>query len=179
MATRAELTEIFGAEGVISLPRSEAAAAGLSEDDARVLCDVGFPAELPVIFSLDVPGDPSAFSLVPVDTGEDITKVLCLGGPSGNSEMRYCLDMEDGYVILLTLGRQPAAEIINSTADAFVEFLYRYGLRLKHIASADDQQADEYTKQLRQYLAERDPQAFAEEDTWWSMIFDRLLGKEF
>ncbi|MEV7124292.1 SUKH-4 family immunity protein, partial [Kitasatospora griseola] len=70
------------------------------------------------------------------------------------------------------------AEIVNTTLDDFVEFLYRFGLRFKHISTASDQQADAYTEQLRKYLESRDPQAFAEEDNWWSMVFDRLLGKE-
>ncbi|MFK0262560.1 SUKH-4 family immunity protein [Streptomyces angustmyceticus] len=179
MATHAELTEVFGVEGVVTLPLSEVATNGVPGDDAEILVDVGLPAEIPVIFSLNPPGEPSAFSLVPVDTGEGIAKVLCLGGPSGNPDMRYCLDMEDGYVILLTLGQQPAAEIINTNLGQFVEFLFRYGLRLKHTAAASDQQADEYTEQLRKYLEAHDPQAFSEDDNWWSMVFDRLLGKEF
>ncbi|MEV7124190.1 SUKH-4 family immunity protein, partial [Kitasatospora griseola] len=146
---------------------------------AQTLADVGLPAELSVIFSLAAPGQPEAFTLVPVDTGDSVVKVLCLGGPTGNRDMRYCLDLEDGYVILLTLGDQPGAEIVNTTLDDFVEFLYRFGLRFKHISTASDEQADAYTEQLRKYLESRDPQAFAEEDNWWSMVFGRLLGKEY
>ncbi|GAA4884391.1 SUKH-4 family immunity protein [Kitasatospora terrestris] len=178
MATHAELTELFGAEGVITLPRGEAAAGGVPDADAQVLAEVGLPAELDVIFSLAAPGAHEAFTLVPIDTGEGIVKVLCLGGPTGSPDMRYCLDLEDGYVILLTLGEQPAAEIVNTTLADFIEFLYRFGLRFQHIAAVDDRQADEYTEQLRKYLEARDPQAFAEDDNWWSMVFDRLLGKE-
>ncbi|MGW4817015.1 SUKH-4 family immunity protein [Kitasatospora cineracea] len=179
MATHAELTELFGTEGIVTVPRAEAAANGVPEADARVLAEVGLPAELSVVFSLAAPGEPEAFTLVPVDTGDSVVKVLCLGGPTGNREMRYCLDLEDGYVILLTLGDQPGAEIVNTTLDDFVEFLYRFGLRFGHVAAVGDRQADEYTEQLRTYLEARDPQAFAEEDCWWSMVFDRLLGKEF
>ncbi|GAA2084490.1 hypothetical protein GCM10009759_03580 [Kitasatospora saccharophila] len=179
MATHSELTALFGDEGVITVPRSKTAANGVPDAAAQTLADVGLPAELQVIFSLAAPGQPEAFTLVPVDTGDSITKVLCLGGPTGSNDMRFCLDLEDGYVILLTLGDQPGAEIVNTTLDDFVEFLYRFGLRLKHISASSDQQADEYTEQLRKYLEARDPQAFAEEDTWWSMVFDRLLGKEF
>ncbi len=116
--------------------------------------------------------------MVPIDTGDEIVNVLCLGGPTGTTDMRYCLDLEDGYVILLTLGDQPAAEVVNTTLAEFVEFLYRLGLRFEDIAGRTSEQMDEYTLQLRAYLAARDPRAFAEPDSWWSMVFDRLLGKD-
>ncbi|MFI1518118.1 SUKH-4 family immunity protein [Kitasatospora cineracea] len=34
--------------------------------------------------------------------------------------------------------------------------------------------ADEYTAKLREYLAARDPYAFAAPDSWWNMVFGAL-----
>lgn len=78
--------------------------------------------------------------------------------------------------VLLTYGPEPTAEIANRTLDDFVEFLFRYALWLKHVAGQSDQVADEYTTRLRTYLEARDLQAFAEPDTWWSMVFNQLMG---
>ncbi|BFV60234.1 hypothetical protein KCMC57_up53380 [Kitasatospora sp. CMC57] len=50
---------------------------------------------------------------------------------------------------------------------------------MKHIAGTTGQQADQCTEQLRTYLESKDPQAFTEDDNLWSMVFDRLVGKEF
>ncbi|MFF4338374.1 SUKH-4 family immunity protein [Kitasatospora sp. NPDC001540] len=173
------MTELFGAGGIVSVPRSDADANGVPDEAARVLAEVGLPAEVGAVFSLAVPGRPKAFTLVPVDVGDRTVNVLCLGGPTDSDDMRYCLDLEDGYVILLDLGDEPGAEIVNTTLAEFVEFLYRFGLRMKHTAGSTDRQSDDYTEQLRTYLEARDPLAFSEEDNWWSMVFDRLLGKEF
>ncbi|MFF0410387.1 SUKH-4 family immunity protein [Kitasatospora sp. NPDC004745] len=178
MATHAELAELFSPQGVIRLDRREAVRHGIAGADVETLAGTGLPARLDVIFGLDVPGEPSAFSMVPIDTGDQVVQVLCLGGPTGATDMRYCLDLEDGYVILLTLGEEPAAEVVNSTLADFVEFLYRVGLRLEHIRKVTDEQMDEYTRELRTYLSAQDPRAFAEPDSWWSMVFDRLLGED-
>ncbi|MFF5255146.1 SUKH-4 family immunity protein [Streptomyces leeuwenhoekii] len=179
MATYAELTELFSTEGIVRLSKEDALANKVPEHDAQTLADVGLPAQLDVIFSLDVPGEPAAFTLVPIDTGEGVVHVLSLGGPAGSTDMRYCLDLDDGYVILLSLGEEPGAEIVNTSLPDFIEFLYRFGLRLKDITGVTDEQADQYTIQLRAYLEAKDPQAFAESDSWWSMVFDRLMGEEF
>ncbi|MGE7438017.1 SUKH-4 family immunity protein [Kitasatospora sp. NPDC001175] len=179
MATRAELVEIFSEEGVITLPVEESIANKIPEQDARLLAEVGLPAALDVLFTLGGSKEPRAFTILPVDTGESVENVLVLGSPTDDSEMRYCLDLEDGYVILLDLGEEPAAEIVNSSLEDFIEFLYRYALRLKHIVGTTDEQADKYTEQLRTYLEARDPQAFADDEAWWSMVFRRLMGEEF
>ncbi|MFJ5880962.1 SUKH-4 family immunity protein [Kitasatospora cineracea] len=76
------------------------------------------------------------------------------------------------------LGEEPTAEIVNRDLASFVEFLYRYALRLKHVAGVSDRQADEYTARLREYLAARDPYAFAAPDSWWNMVFGALTDQD-
>jgi hypothetical protein len=53
MATHDEMTELFGADRVVTLDRSAAEERGLSEADAEVLCDVGVPKFVDVLFTLD------------------------------------------------------------------------------------------------------------------------------
>ncbi|MFJ8441069.1 SUKH-4 family immunity protein [Kitasatospora griseola] len=63
--THAELTELFGTEGAVTIPRAETAANGVPESAAQTLADVGLPAELDVIFSPAAPGQPEAFHAHP------------------------------------------------------------------------------------------------------------------
>ncbi len=175
MATYAELAELFSPDGIVRMPLDEALASGIPEEDARLLAEVGVPLFVDVLFTVKVNGDPLAYTLVPISAAEDDgVTVLALGGPTDAEQLRYCLDLDNGYVILLGLGEEPTAEIVNQSLDAFVEFLYRYALRLKHVAGVSDQQSDEYTAKLRGYLAARDPYAFAAPDSWWNMVFGAL-----
>ncbi|MGW4693989.1 SUKH-4 family immunity protein [Kitasatospora sp. YST-16] len=174
MATYAELAELFSPDGIVRMPLEEALANGIPEEDARLLAEVGVPVFVDVLFTAKVKGDPLAYTLVPISAGDDGVTVLALGGPTDADLMRYCLDLDNGYVILLGLGEEPTAEIVNRDLASFVEFLYRYALRLKHVAGVSDRQADEYTAKLREYLAARDPYAFAAPDSWWNMVFGAL-----
>ncbi|MFJ1756707.1 SUKH-4 family immunity protein [Kitasatospora sp. NPDC088134] len=174
MATYAELAELFSPAGIVRMPKETALASGIPEQEARLLTEVGVPVFVDVLFTVEVKGDPLAYTLVPIAAEDDGVTVLALGGPTDAEQLRYCLDLDNGYVILLGLGEEPTAEIVNRDLEAFVEFLYRYALRLKHVANATEQQAAEYTAKLREYLAARDPYAFAAPDSWWTMVFDAL-----
>lgn len=175
MATHDEMTELFGADRVVTLARPVAAERGLSEADANVLCDVGVPDFVDVLFTLDTSdGGPDPFTVVPVAAGGEQTRILVLGGPTDDPSMRYCLDMERGYVILMSFGEEPQAEIVNRTLVDFVEFLYRFVLRARHLEHAAPQDRSPYTKQLVEYLRTRDRYAFAQPDSWWSMVFEQV-----
>ncbi|MGV9566059.1 SUKH-4 family immunity protein [Streptomyces sp. NPDC003480] len=175
MATHDEMTELFGADHVVTLARSVADERGLSESDAEVLCDVGLPEFVDVLFTLDTAEEgPDPFTVVPVAAGGEETRILVLGGPSDDPAMRYCLDMERGYVILMSFDEEPRAEIVNRTLADLVEFLYRFALRTKHLEHAAPQDRRPYTDKLVEYLRARDRFAFAQPDSWWSMVFERV-----
>ncbi|NEB02474.1 SUKH-4 family immunity protein [Streptomyces sp. SID13726] len=175
MATHDEMTELFGADRVVTLDRAVAEERGLSEADAEVLCEVGVPVFVDVLFTLDTADDgPDPFTVVPVAAGGEETRILVLGGPTDDPEMRYCLDLDRGYVILLSFGDDPRAEIVNRTLADLVEFLYRFALRTRHLERAADQDRAPYTDKLVEYLKSRDPYAFAQPDSWWSMVFEQV-----
>lgn len=175
MATHEEMTELFGADRVVTLDRPAAEERGLSESDTEALCDVGVPVFVDVLFTLDTADEgPDPFTVVPVAAGGDETRILVLGGPTDDPEMRYCLDMERGYVILMSFGEQPEAEIVNRTMADFVEFLYRFALRSRHLDQAAPQDRGAYTDKLVEYLRARDQVAFAQPDSWWSMVFEQI-----
>lgn len=175
MATHDEMTELFGADRVVTLDRAVAEERGLSEADAEVLCDVGVPLFVDVLFTVDTADEgPDPFTVVPVAAGGEETRILVLGGPTDDPEMRYCLDMERGYVILMSFGEEPQAEIVNRTLADLVEFLYRFALRSKHLEHAAPQDRGPYTDKLVEYLQARDRFAFAQPDSWWSMVFEQV-----
>ncbi|MFF8449465.1 SUKH-4 family immunity protein [Streptomyces leeuwenhoekii] len=175
MATHEEMTELFGAERVVTLARPIAEERGLSESDAEMLCDVGLPKFVDVLFTLDTAEEgPDPFTVVPVAAGGEKTRILVLGGPTDDPSMRYCLDMERGYVILMSFDEEPRAEIVNRTLGDFVEFLYRFVLRTKHLEQAAPQDRGPYTDKLVEYLRARDRYAFAQPDSWWSIVFEQV-----
>jgi hypothetical protein len=175
MATHDEMTELFGADRVVTLARPVAEERGLPEADAEVLCYVGVPEFVDVLFTLDTAeGGPDPFTVVPVAAGGEETRILVLGGPTDDPAMRYCLDLERGYVILLSFDEEPRAEIVNRTLADFVEFLYRFALRTKHLERAAPKDRSPYTDKLVEYLRARDPYAFAQPDSWWSMVFEQI-----
>jgi hypothetical protein len=175
MATHDEMTELFGAGRVVTLDRAVAEERGLSEADTEVLCDVGVPKVVDVLFTLDTAEEgPDPFTVVPVSAGGEETRILVLGGPTDDPAMRYCLDMERGYVILMSFGDEPQAEIVNRTLADLVEFLYRFALRTKHLEHAAPQDRGPYTDKVVEYLRARDRYAFALPDSWWSMVFEQV-----
>ncbi|MFI6448661.1 SUKH-4 family immunity protein [Kitasatospora sp. NPDC050543] len=175
MATGQELAELFGPGGIVVLDEADSLANGVPADAAEVLAEVGLPAYLDVLFTNDIGAEPAEFSIVPVDAGDERVAVLVLGRPTDDQGMRYALDLRNGCVILLSLGEEPAAEVVNTTLADFVEFLYRVALRLTETEHASDEQRAAYDRRLRAHLRDRDPLAFAQPDTWWSMIFDHLV----
>jgi hypothetical protein len=175
MATHDEMTELFGADRVVTLARPVAEEHGLRKADADALCDVGVPTFVDVLFTLDTAeGGPDPFTVVPVAAGSEETRILVLGGPTDDPEMRYCLDLERGYVILLSFDEEPRAEIVNRTLSDLIEFLYRFALRAKHLEHAAPEDRSPYTDKLVEYLRARDPYAFAQPDSWWSMVFEQV-----
>ncbi|MGP3772012.1 SUKH-4 family immunity protein [Streptomyces sp. SDT5-1] len=174
MANHEDLTSLFGADGVVTLGKADALDNGISEEDAETLAVTGLPAFLDVIFTLRPDGDPASFSILPVEVGGESVEIFCLGGPTDSPRMSYCLDLDQGLVILLSQGDRPGAEVVNSTLDLFIEFLYRFALRLVHVKSAEPDQKAKYTQELVEYLKSRDPRAFADPESWWSMVYDQL-----
>ncbi|MGW2571241.1 SUKH-4 family immunity protein [Streptomyces sp. NPDC001537] len=74
----------------------------------------------------------------------------------------------------MSFGEEPQAEIVNRTDADPVEFLYRFALRTKHLEHAAPQDRGPYTDKLVEYLRVRDRYAFAQPDSWWSMVFEQV-----
>lgn len=176
MITRDELVSLFGEERTVDLDRRASQVRGLSDEDSAFLAEVGLPTYVPALFTLKPEGDPEVFTVMPVGTDEGPVDVLVLGGVPGSPEVRYLLDLDEGYVVLYSAGPGAVqAEIANGSLPDFVEFLCQYtSLRRQMSSMATDEKREKLAKNVA--LLERlDPLAFAEYDSWWRMIFAAMV----
>ncbi|SEG93001.1 SUKH-4 immunity protein [Nonomuraea solani] len=179
MVSHEEMAEAFGDEGLLLMDAEQSHEMGLSDEDARILCQIGLPVRADLAFTLLVDDEPRPGSLVVFKTGDGDVDVLMLGGTTGDTAMRYFLDLRSGVVGLLSFDGEPQAERVNGSLATFVEFLYRLRLRQRALngESADD--GRRYTEELWRSLRELDPVAFVGgAEAWWSMVLDNLMDRD-
>ncbi|OEU96178.1 SUKH-4 family immunity protein [Streptomyces oceani] len=175
--TAAEMLELFGEEHLVRPDPSASVTKGADEEDARLLADVGLPVELDIVFSLEVEGDPRIFRAllgIPVGLDEPLD-ALILGGPTGEPQLRYVLDLRRGRVMLLAFEESgPQAEVINSTLRDFLDFLSHYARHRQRLAADMQRDAAPEVERLAARMREQDPLAFRTEDGLWPVVLDAL-----
>jgi hypothetical protein len=183
VATHAELVQVFGADGVVTLDRADVASHGVRPEVVDVLCSVGIPVTADYFFTMEVDGPYEAFTMVAAETQDGPARFLILGkGGDGDriahaDQIRYAVELESGNVFMLALedGELTShAETINTTLDAFVECLYRIELRRQEMAGSSAEEARPYTEKLVAELTARDERALAP-DAFWGGVFEALL----
>lgn len=170
MATHEELVRVFGEDEVVTIGRDDALANGVPPADAGFLASVGIPVSAGIFFSMRVEGELEPLSVFPVETPEGQVTLLVLGGSPDGDPVRFCLDLQRGYVILLGIEEEADAEIVNGSLDGFVEFLYRIELRDQELAGASDEEARAYTERMVALLRDRDPEAFEKDRLWGGLL---------
>lgn len=174
-----QLIDEFGESGVVTMDPKDAQKVGISDLDSLILSHVGLPRHVGAVFTADVTGNPSLFSVQKFQAAGQDSKALFIGGPRDDPDMRYFLDVSEGFVVLFANGDTgPQAEIVNSDLSCFLEFIYRMGMRNNAPRSADESQGRAETEELAAALMECDPYAFRRSDTWWSMVIDQLRSRE-
>ncbi|WP_255954933.1 suppressor of fused domain protein [Streptomyces odontomachi] len=183
MATHAELVQVFGEDGVITLDRSDVASHGVRSADADVLCSVGIPVTADIFFTMKVDGPYEAFTVFEAETQDRPARFLVLGQGSKGDEIahadqiRYAVELESGNVFMLALedGELTShVDTINTTLESFVEVLYRIELRRQELAGSSVEEARPYTEKLIAELTSRDERALAP-DAFWGGVFETLL----
>ncbi|MET7617801.1 SUKH-4 family immunity protein [Streptomyces sp. NPDC005408] len=175
VVARWELDEAFGEDDVIVMDYELTGEFGAAPLDRRVLAYVGLPRRVGSIFTTEVVGSPELFAVREFELAGGNKSVLALGGPPDDERMRFFLDLQEGFVVLISFHEGGAqAEIVNSSLDDFVEFLYRFGLRDKDLSGASIEEDRQYTAGFVEVLKEFDPFAFSQPDSWWSMAIDRI-----
>ncbi|GHJ35079.1 SUKH-4 family immunity protein [Streptomyces sp. TS71-3] len=177
MAAHAELAEIFGEENIEKMGYREALRTGLSEVDALILSHVGLPKSVGAIFTTQLKGSPPLFAVRNFDDNGD-NRALIIGGPEDDHRMRYFLNVRDGFVGLIAFHDEPHGEVVNTTLGDFVEFIYRIAQRDISEQPGSGEEGLQEADMLAALLIDRDPHAFRNEDTWWSMAINRIREHE-
>jgi hypothetical protein len=166
----AELTALWGPDGVIEVPADllgDVLAPGVLPAGAAL------PVEVPILFTADVtvPGM-TPFGKLNIEIGDEGPRIyVILGSSPEDAQMLYCLDSQNGSVVLLDLGT-PNFEDVNTSFAAFVEFLYRLGQLID--TDPGGRARAERAAAIRADLMSVDPSAFSDPESWWSMAFGQL-----
>ncbi|WP_326710589.1 SUKH-4 family immunity protein [Streptomyces sp. NBC_01474] len=177
MASHGELVEIFGESNIEKMGYREALRIGLDEEDALVLSHVGLPRNCGALFTTEVDASPPLFT-VRNFSDDGSNRAVILGGPRDDPKMRYFLNVRDRFVGLIALRDEPRGEVVNSTLADFVEFLYHIARRDVSPAPASAAEGVQDADQLAEILIDRDPHAFREPDTWWSIALTQIREHE-
>ncbi|TWV32619.1 hypothetical protein FRZ03_33655 [Streptomyces misionensis] len=177
MITHQDMVDLYGRDNVITLPEQEADRLGVTPQDAEVLTTVGLPRGSAPFFTTEVRGGPEFLRVIDVTTrdGKKHREVI-VGGPPGDSGMRFSLSAYERFVMLVQLdGTKPRAEVVNNNLGEFVEFLYRIERFTQGIA-ADPTAKEELLDDLRGALMDIDPFSFELSENWWAMALRQLGG---
>ncbi|MEU5881048.1 suppressor of fused domain protein [Spirillospora sp. NPDC047279] len=178
MATHAQLVQVFGEEGVHKLDRDDAEANGVRPEDVEVLCSTGLPVDADIFFTMKVNGPLEAFTLMDAQSQDGPVRFLILGKGRTDDDVRYVMEVESGNVFVLGMeGGVPTGDLetINSTLDAFVEFLYRIELRQSEMSGSSPDEARPYTEKMIAGLKTWDARALDSEN-FWGGVFEAFLG---
>jgi len=155
-------TSVWGREGVVRAESGLISSLALPKDAFTVLVEIGLPrksdffiAEQPKL--VEMAFRPGRFCRVGTDEFNAV-----------------CVDTSNGEVLLLSgSGAQPD-RFINSTLRDFVDFLGRVTLGRREFRGLTEREADAGVAALKRELLGRDPRAFADEENWWSVIFEQM-----
>ncbi|MEU8103988.1 SUKH-4 family immunity protein [Nonomuraea muscovyensis] len=160
-----------GKEDLVTLDVEKGRELGLSQADLVLLTETGLPRVAGGHFCADIPDGPlGLFTVRPLDEDD---RALILGGTGPDGDMLYFLDVNEGSVVLLSRGdedEEPGFEIVNTTLEAFAEFVRRLGAYVD--APRAERPADDKARlaEIAAGLEELDPEAFRHPHCWWAMV---------
>ncbi|MCP2343641.1 SUKH-4 family immunity protein [Actinomadura rupiterrae] len=145
-------------------------------DPATLSPKAAIPGEVPLLLDAYIDGDIKLFGVLEVQVGADEPLgLIALGRVPDDEAMYYCLNGDSGQVLLLTADEPAGLELVNSTLAHFVEFLFR----VDRLIRADQGKTTRAVPagRLHAELAELDPAAFEDPESWWSIAFAQLEGR--
>ncbi|GAA2615682.1 SUKH-4 family immunity protein [Actinomadura fulvescens] len=173
MLSYQEMLTLWGENGLLYLPQDRVE--HLQFDLRALSPEAAIPAEVAPVFTAYVEGDFELFNVLDIQAGSEPARALIVIGAVPDEKMYYCLDGDNGKVVLLDLGPTVGLETVNSSLAAFVEFLYRLDLFIR----ADQGKATRTipAAQLRAELTTLDLEAFTDPESWWNVAFAQLEGR--
>lgn len=173
MVNYQDMVALWGAEGLLHLPLERVEP--MTFDLRSLSPEAAVPAEVPLLFTAYIEGDFELFNVVEIQVGQEEPLGLIVLGAVPDERMYYCLNGDNGAVMLLTLGEPTDLEVINSTLHAFVDVLYRLDRFIREDQGSATRAAS--AARLRAELTELDPIAFADPESWWNVAFAQLEGR--
>lgn len=159
----ADLVAVWGEGNVVRLPVDGAEYAGLPAEARRVLAQVGLPEEVEYFFTQTGPewvagaGGARKYLKIGTDYGYDIGVVA-----------------DSGEVLSLSSAGHHPSRFVNSGLEYFVEFLCRLIAARRRFHALDFEEARPQIISLEAEMRARDPRAFSDRETWWSVIFEQM-----
>lgn len=170
LITETDAQALWGSDGVRYLPFDKISP-HIAFDLDTVADNGVMPRDVPVLFTTDQASDVATFAILDITLGDqDPFGLIVLGTVPGEPSTLYCLDCRDGSVYQLDLD-QPAMELVNTTHGAFVQFLYRIH---QFLTTGHGPHRPAAAGHLRAQLAELDPAAFTDTESWWSLALGQL-----
>ncbi|NIH84107.1 SUKH-4 family immunity protein [Amycolatopsis granulosa] len=179
MITHQDMVDLYGRDNVITLTHQEVDRLGVAPRDAEVLTTVGLPRMSAPFFTTETQGGPEFLRVIDVTTrdGKKHREVI-VGGPPGDSGMRFSLSAYERFVMLVQLdGTKPRGEVVNNNLGEFVEFLYRIEMFTQDVAS-DPTVKEQLFDDLEGALTGIDPFSFELPENWWAMALRQLGGRD-
>jgi hypothetical protein len=174
MTTYDDLVALWGQDSIIHLPIEQLGSVVTCGPDP--LPPYGaMPIEVPLLFTTLLDGDIDLFSVLNIEAGdEQVMRLVALGAVPDDHDMLFCLDGASGGVQLLQLS-EPGLELVNSSMRMFVDFLHYVTRFVREENRGEHRVAG--ARELQRRLAQLDPVAFADAESWWSMAFDLGLAR--
>lgn len=172
---RQSYAQAWGDDNIIRFPRDQ----WIEKFTAplRSYPDVDFiPIELSVVFTSFLQGRFDLYSVINLDLGPQraLTLVVIGAVPADRDNTLFCLDSGSGQVLMLGV-TGGTLEPVNASFKQFTEFLYHFAVFVSQDSGI--QGRAQRATALRTALADIDPSAFANPDTWWSVAFVKLEGR--
>ncbi len=98
-----EMIDLWGVDGLLHFPLDRLGT-HLGFDPLRLPPEGALPAEVPILFTAYLEGDIDLFDVLEIQVGDDEPMgLIVLGTVPDDEQMLYCLDGDDGRVLLVSL----------------------------------------------------------------------------
>ncbi|MEV2271426.1 hypothetical protein [Nonomuraea africana] len=101
MVTREEMVQAFGDEGLLLMDVEQAREKGLSNEDTRILSQVGLPVRADQVFTTFLTDDPRAGSLAVFQTGSGEVDVDLIAEVLADTRLEVSAPENEGIAFLL------------------------------------------------------------------------------
>ncbi|MFI6948018.1 SUKH-4 family immunity protein [Streptomyces sp. NPDC050422] len=132
------------------------------------------PTFLPSVFTVNINGPARLFNVIEMHLGAEVLRFIAIGAAPDDPDLLFCLDTNTGAVALVDIN-QPAIELANSSVRTFVQFLTSLQQLLKNNGKGHPIRAGEVSR-LNRELRSIDSAAFADPESWWSVVFLQLAN---